>query len=278
MDIGSNRKIVCTTLFNDVDKIAQDLINAFNLTFEEQAQNLSDPLIRWFDFRLRYIEPRSRKILKSNNFDKRLPEEAASALRAFTQLSENGADLNPYQTKKIKRNDSSGTKRQLRTDGLWADWRIHHAHLTEAPVGSGQEFSDRSEWLLFFLTSPDVLALIDVRSHNEPGIFQSIDLVEHALRSWPDFANSMQAKGIVGLASSSASDTKSVKELRTGGVNQMLVVDGVVYAPPGGGLTTAATSTQVSLTRNRVKSLARDIQFFLLELKANRQRQPWRKA
>lgn len=250
------------TLTTDVDEIAQDLIDAFSLVFEEQEQNLSDPLIRWLDYRLRYIDPHPRQILKSDGFDARVPLEARSPLDVFILLIKSGVDLNPFQTKTIKRNDTSGAKRQLRTDGLWADWRIHHVHLTDVQLASGEEFSERSEWLLFFLVQADHLALIDVRSHDEPGIFQAIDLVEMAIRSWPQIAQMFAVNGGLSLARPPATDTKSVKDLRQAGVTQMLEVDGAVYMPLGLGVTSAATSTLVSLKRNRVKQLARDIADF----------------
>ena len=250
------------TFITDIDEIAQNLIGAFELTFEEHEQNLCDPLIRWLDYRLRYIDPSPRKIVKSIDFDARVPREALPALEAFITLVESGADLNHFQTKSIKRNDTSGTKRQLRTDGLWADWRIHHAHLTEVPLAAGAEFSERSEWLLFFLVFPGQIALIDVRSHNEPGIFQSIDLVEKLIRSWPDIAQQFKLNGVMGLMRPPSTDGQSVKDLRRAGVTQMLEVDGAVYMPPGFGVTSAATSTQVSLKRDRIKRLASDIDKF----------------
>lgn len=252
------------SLSKDVDEIAQQLIDAFDLMFEEQEQTLSDPLVRWLDFRLRYIDPRPRTILRSIDFDARVPPAALSALEAFIELAKSGKDLNPFQTKTIKRHDTSGTKRQLRTDGLWADWHLHHAHLTEVPLAAGAEFSERSEWLLFFLVLGDQLALIDVRSHNEPDIFQAIDLVQKAIRSWPQFAEKFAVQGVIGLAQAPTTDAKSVRDLRKGGVAQMLEIDGNVYMPPGLGVTSAATSTQVSLKRNRAKQLARDIGDFFV--------------
>lgn len=244
---------------SDVNELASHLINAFGLTFSGEDSDVDDKVVRWLDFRLRHIDAQPRSILKSNGFDGRVPPEVQSALEGFITKACAGADLNPYQTKTVKRNDTSGTKRQLRTDGLWADWGIHHAHLTDAPLTSDAEFSERSDWLLFFLVLPDHLALIDIRSHAEKGIFQSIDLVEMAIRSWPALAEGLQIKGIVGLARSPSIDPGSVKALRKGGVSQMLEVDGRVYMPLGMGMTTAATSTRVSLEAMNLRTMARQL-------------------
>jgi hypothetical protein len=252
------------TLSADIEEIAQDLIDAFALEFSGTVGNLTDPLIRWLDYRLRYIDPSPRQVLKSVEFDARVPPEARQALDTFITHVESGADVNPYQTKTIKRNDTSGTKRQLRTDGMWADWRIHHAHLIDLPVATGAEFSERSDWLLFFLVLPEHIALIDVRSHSEPNVFQAVDLVEKLIRSWPQIAEPFAVKGVLGLARPPSTDPSSLRDLRVGGVTQMLEVDGKVYLPPGFGVTSAATSTQVSLMRDKVKRFARHIADFFM--------------
>ncbi|MDO8729456.1 MAG: hypothetical protein Q7K26_06305 [bacterium] len=241
------------TLTTELETISQNLIDAFDLKFEEEDQNLMDPIIRWLDYRLRYIDPRPRKIMKSDGFDARIPIEALPVLKAFIKLVKTGKNLNAFQTETIKRNDTSGTKRQLRTDGLWADWGIHHVHLTDVPLKSGKEFSARSDWLLFFLVTDNHLALIDVRPHGEQGVFQANDLVEKMIRSWPQITKRFELKGVLGLARSPSTDANSIKDLRMGGVTQMIEVDGKVYCPPGYGVTTAATSTKVSLARLQVR-------------------------
>ena len=248
------------TIADDVSLISAKLIEAFDLVFECQTGDVDEPLIRWLDYRLRYIDPQPRQVVKSKDFDRRVPAETQDALSAFIDLAQRGGDLNPYQTKTIKRNDTSGTKRQLRTDGLWADWGVHHAHLTDVPVPAGAEFSSRSEWLLFFVALPNEIGLIDVRSHSEADIFQAVDLVEKAIRSWPEFASAFQLKGVLGLAKSPSTNPADVKELRRAGVTQMLEVDGLVYMPPGLGMTSAATSTQVSLAANRVRQYGRELE------------------
>ncbi|AMV48168.1 hypothetical protein [Paraburkholderia caribensis] len=245
------------TFDSDVDRIAEKLIEAFCLKFEGADAQLNDSLIRWLDYRLRYIDPKPREVVRSIGFDGRVPPEANHAFSNFIRIVETGGDLNPYVTKTVKTNDSSGVKRQLRTDGLWADWNIHHAHLTETPLAAGAEFSDRSEWLLFFIALPTQIGLIDVRSHNEPGIFQAVDLVEKAIQSWPDHFEGYRLKGVAGLTQPPATDANAIKSLRVGGVTSFLEIAGNVYMPPGLGVTTAATSTRVSLERDKVKRLAR---------------------
>ena len=170
-----------------------------------------------------------------------------------------GKDVNAYQSKTLTRfNDTSGTKNKKRTDGLWADWGIHHLHLPVNAAINGQEYSERSEWLLFLMVYQDVALFIDVRKHDEENLFSLTDLVENYIDSWPEDAERFQLKGILGLAGSPLSDAER-KELRSSGVNSAPQVNGKVYMGPGMGVTSAVTSTRVSLLRNRIRINARAI-------------------
>lgn len=107
----------------------------FGLEFKREVQHLSDPLFRWLDFRLRYIDPLPRSVLVSKKFPKRLPVSAETGLHLLERRFRDGIDVNPYQSKSLIRfNDLSGEKRAKRTDFLWADWGITHLHLSDLPI------------------------------------------------------------------------------------------------------------------------------------------------
>ena len=248
----------------DIDEIARDLIDAFKLKFSEKNKNTNSPLFRWLDFRSRYIDPKPRKTLKPDGFDARIPIEAVSALSDFIKQSEAGDNLNSYQSTTIKRNDSSAMKPQFRTDGLWADWGIHHVHLTESPSSSGEEFPARSDWLLFFLVFSNQLALIDIRRHDEPNIFAAHDLVEKAIRSWPEFAAECRIKG---MQTEPISTTfEAVNFFRHAGAIRIVKVDDHAYLPPGFGFSAAATPVKVGLQEDHVIRLAYSIVKFFITL------------
>jgi hypothetical protein len=245
---------------DDLNEIAAALVAAFGLTYKQDGpEGLKDPLLRWLDYRSRYIEPRPRAVLKATGFDSRVPQPAQPGLRAFIAAAESGRDLNAFQTQTTKRNDTSGRKRQWRTDLLWADWGILHAHLIDAPAAAAFELSATSDWLVFFVDLGERLLLIDVRAHREPGVFQAEDIAVRMLRSWPELDKEPEPRGGVGLSRAAAERPADVKARREGGLSGFLVIDGKVYASPGMGVTTASTSTRVSLIRNRVLSLARHL-------------------
>jgi len=142
-------------LITQLQKISASLIKFYGLKHEQKEAGLSDPLLRWLDFRLRYVQPERRHVFMSNLFPKRLPKDAQSALIKFALLNITGCDINPYQgTGLTKNNDISSKKRQARSDLLWADWGIHHFHLSTKEQSQNQYFAPRSDWLVFCCNDP----------------------------------------------------------------------------------------------------------------------------
>lgn len=245
------------TFQRKVDELAQKAIAAYGLTFTQTAQaDLSEPLLRWTDFTLRYIAPAQRQIVISSKFPiNNLPSDAEAGLHHIEQLILSGGEVNPYQSRTLTQfNDTSGTKSKKRTDGLWADWGIHHLHLPGNPVAPGDTYSARSDWVLFLKVYSDAVLFIDVRQH-EANLFCSRELVETYIRNWPDDAAKYRLHGVSGLTRQPTDVEHG--QLRNGGVNMMIEVDGRVYAPPGMGITTAVTALRVGRLRDRIRANTR---------------------
>jgi hypothetical protein len=161
----------------------------------------------------------------------------------FERASLAGNDLNPFQGKGLTmHHDTSGTKRQNRTDHLWAEWNIHHFHLAPLSDGSGQYYSERSGWLLFAVVFDNAIACVDVTDHGK-GAMENRSLIETFIRNWPEAAERFRLKSI--LPPSSQPSEEDIKKARVSGYSLPVVVDGAVYAP--GGITNASTAEKVSL-------------------------------
>jgi hypothetical protein len=182
----------------------------------------------------------------SKIFAKWRPRQIRRALRDFERRSLAGEDLNPFQGKGLtKHHDTSGSKRQNRTDLLWADWNIHHFHLGPLATGSGQYYAGRTSQLLFAVVFDNAIACIDVGDH---GSMEDRSLIEAFVRSWPEAAERYRLKGLLpGTSQFSATD---IRQLRAGGITSPVVVDGAVYMP--GGVTTASTPTNVASASIRI--------------------------
>ncbi len=255
--MNDDEKKVARKFIANLDNIASEFIASFGLRFEQEVVNLSDPLMRWLDFSLRYIDPKPRKVFRSNKFPKELSADAAAGLSHLIDIIEQGKDINPYQGKGlIIFNDISGAKRQKRTDLLWADWNIIHLHLVNRPIPSGQYFSDRSEWLLFGIVGDDLFALIDVRHHDEENLFSDLNLVRKVAESWPEFMSRYEMKGVL---PDRAISSEEYFNLRKGGVTSYITIGDKAYMPPGMGITTASTPTRVTFAIDAARKFVRDL-------------------
>ncbi|WP_221624987.1 hypothetical protein, partial [Burkholderia stagnalis] len=186
-----------------------------------------------------------------------LPEKVHEALSALEARFKTGQDVNPYLSKTTINNDVSAPKSQRRTDGLWADWGIHHLHLTTEPLAANTRFSERSDWLLFVKVYEDVVAFIDVRSHDEKDLWTQEELLTTFIDSWPEQAEPYRISGM--QVTSRPMAAGDLKKLRNAGITSPVEHNGEHYFGLGGGVTSAVTSTAASLACIQVRRNAQQL-------------------
>jgi hypothetical protein len=247
-----------TQFLSDAAQIATDLVRDYGLTFKGDIPALSDPMLRWMDFAARYVSPRPRTIVASLAFPKSLPTDIEQAFRTLESKFQQGEDVNHFQSKGlVLHNDTSGMRRQSRTDLLWADWGVHHFHLTREPVPLGSYFSARSDWLLFCIVQDDSVGLVDIREHSEIDLFADKELINIIVRSWPHYMNQFRLDGV--LAANGQTTAEELSKLRKSGIATAIEVDGQVYVAPGMGVTTASTASRVTSSIVKVRRCLREL-------------------
>lgn len=176
---------IATKFQDDVNQISSNFIAAYALKFKQEIDHLNSPLHRWLDFRFRYVDPQPRQAVFSDKFPKaNLPMHIQAGLEYIIGLIQSGSDINPYQGRGlIFRNDSSGLKKDTRTDLLWADWGILHFHLTTDPIPDGQFFSRPADYLAFCIVGGDIVAFIDVLPHPSAKGFANPELMKTVYRN-----------------------------------------------------------------------------------------------
>lgn len=229
----------------NLDEIALILIEKFGLRFKQEDASLSGPLYRWLDFRCRYVDPVPRRVVLSRRFPKaNLPVRVHGALVELINKFSSGENVNPYQGRGLTiRNDTSGAKKHARTDLLYADWNMLHFHLSDEPIPSGQFFSKPSDYLAFCLVGGDTVAIVDVLPHPDRVGFANVELFSAMAESWPDYVDRYELKGVIGGCKFSTSE---ISQLREAGVTTFSEYNGKLYMGPGGGITSAGTSAQVT--------------------------------
>ncbi|MEI7867377.1 MAG: hypothetical protein WCI11_05760 [Candidatus Methylumidiphilus sp.] len=239
----------------NIDSIATQLIGSFSLKFKQEVSNLSSPLLRWLDFRYRYIDPQPRQVIFSNKFPKKqLPTKDQMALNNFVQLIKKGRDVNPYQGRGLTlKYDISGERKEVRTDLMWADWGIHHFHLSDEPIPSDQYYSRGADFLVFCLVGGDLVAFIDVLPHPDKEGFANPELINTVASNWPDYIKQYRLNGIMPGRSYTQAE---IHTLRSSGIQPSLNIGGYAYISPGQGISSAATPTKISIAHDHVRKFA----------------------
>ncbi|MCI0152208.1 hypothetical protein KNO81_41095, partial [Paraburkholderia sediminicola] len=83
----------------NIERIAEILVDGFGLKHGRKVDRTLSSLLRWTDFRLRFIAPNPRKIFVSDKFPLALDAETEQALHKIEKKITAGEDVNPFQGK-----------------------------------------------------------------------------------------------------------------------------------------------------------------------------------
>jgi hypothetical protein len=272
MDLAdqTDATLVFKQFYEDINHISLAWIHQEELSFSTAEQIPSrEPIFRWLDYCHRRVEPRPRKVHASKLFPKNLPATVAAGLSNLIDLLQAGGDINPYQSKTILKNDTSASKKHLRTDQLWADWGIHHLHLTDVPLSMGNKFSRRDCsdghcYVVFLWFYENDVLLIDVKDHSESSaeLWANVDLLKTVKDAWPQVMSRYESKAVRPAPVQAQFTNEQRYSSRKSGANTVITIDGIVYFPPNSGLSTAGTAMKVTESvirlRRWLKALAID--------------------
>jgi hypothetical protein len=225
------------------DKSDQDL------AADIAAMPTTDLLIRFYNWLGRLIHPHPREVFLSTDCRHRqLPAREQALLEKLRDKIELGGDLSAHLSKRVvhglAKSDPKTAGRNLHRrqdlDLLVNDWGIHHLHLSDVLKQDG--FVERDDLLLFAIFRSGQAFLLDVLSH---GAWTNDSLVAAAVRNWPVERLFVPLSGALGLSQTILADDR--KHLRGAGVSTFIKIDGIVYAPKDGGLSTAGTPTGAAM-------------------------------
>lgn len=225
--------ILKNKFWDDLQEISKSLCKKHCLRYNS---NVESHINRWISYVLRLVEPKKRFTDFSKNFWERIPEVCIPAVKLLADKFEHGENVNPYQSRTIKSNNLS-EKTGRRTDLLWADWNIHHFHLTTSEALKEDGFYSRSDYLLFAIVRNDYVYFLDVKHHKKEDCFSDPNFIQQIVKSWPEIA---EFNRIEGIAPGKELDAKSIARYRKIGLNVPVSLDGNVYEM-GLGLSAAGT-------------------------------------
>lgn len=113
---------------------------------------------------------------------------------------------------------------------MWADWGIHHFHLTKSENLDENGFCKRSDFLLFAIVRNDCVYFLDVKRHPAKGLveecFSNPIFVRQYVESWPELAEFDRLNGV---SPGETLDTRQIALYRKIGLNVPTLYDGSVY-------------------------------------------------
>jgi len=194
--------------------------------YPSEDDSVRELAYKFFNIRRRRISPTPRLVHESSEIS--CPAEYQAGYDALKRKLISGRDVTPHLSKTILREGYE--------DGLLNDWGIHHFHL-DGSVENG--FTERTELLLFAYVTESAAYCINILPHES---WAKQDLIKILHDEWPRPISRYRLDA-VGLEQQLTD--KEVAELRKAGVlTPVQVEEGVVYAPIGGGISTAGTSNQ----------------------------------
>ncbi|MBI2390496.1 MAG: hypothetical protein HYV09_12980 [Deltaproteobacteria bacterium] len=215
---------------------AEDLRSELLMRLRSEGYNVPGTelrdLVRWWcNIRRRRIQRRPRRLVRSRELQGRaLNPEVARALRRIEKVVVEGRNLNPHLSRRRLDADFS--------DALFDMWSMHHLHL--GPPG-GREAPGTSELLFAFVTD-DTFHAVDILDHKAFGA-RSLALI--LKRNWPHLIEAHACPQIHSLCDEQEPWTDEDRASAWAhGITTFISLDGVVYAPWGGGRTTAKTGAR----------------------------------
>lgn len=206
------------------------------------ASDPEDVSIQYFNLLRRLVLAVPRTILIAKEFS--CPTESQPGLDLVKEKIEQGIDLRPHLSGKLMNLDYD--------DDLLNDWDIYHLHLGTTLESDG--FVNRTGPVLFVRFDQQNAYFINVMNHR-PAPWSNQELLRIIHRNWPDSIKQFKAPF---TSLNKPLTDKDIKAIRAAHSLYLIELEpGVVYMPPGLGLTTAGIGLEVVRASDRYADMMR---------------------
>jgi len=217
--------------------------NGFRLTNSASDTDIQQ---QYLNQRKRLVDPRPREIYRTPTF--LCPKEHEEGLHLLEQEVTKGASLTPRLSRKINK--------AAEKDPMLFVWGIHHFHLGVKKDKKYLDMMDGTKELLFAWVTDTQFFEIGVYTHQD---WSRQSLLQSVYDVWSHLLEPYRLKGILGTPGDRTND--EICRLWKSGISTPFTADdGSVFAPPGGGITTAKTSTGVQFELMDCRGIIRSIE------------------
>lgn len=241
---------------NDLRKIAKQILDHYGVD-SSSAETDRDFIQMWMNVDLKLIPQQKYQVFRSNTLtSKSLSQDISDGIDSVQKKLEQGVDVTPHMSKGVL--DGSFT------DLLLSDWGIYHLHLGLSMDGN---FIKRTKEVLFLSLHESRAYFIDVRDHGRNGekhVFAQLDLLQTLADEFPKVIQRFEFKGFTDI-SPIITDPAEIIEYRKAGVEIYHKINDKIYAPMGGGITTASTSTQAIIKTDHLLYFVNDREKYVKE-------------
>ena len=196
----------------------------FNSTQIKQRFEI-DRVFTFLDLKSKIIEPTPRKIKYSSSFT--CLADIEEGLNFLLSKIKNGQSLFPHLSRNIFKAEEQ--------DGMLYDWGIHHLHIGTKQDKKRKRLINGTKQIVYAIFDMEFAYLIAVSNH---GRWADKNLLKIIKKDFPHLIEPHKLQGILGGGENAYSEKEHML-LRKAGVNPITEIDGVCYAPLGGGINTA---------------------------------------
>lgn len=211
--------------------LKSQLINLFKYELMEVGYDVSritetdKILYAYFVMCKRLVNTKKRHVYKSNVFS--CPQELQEALNMLENAIENGENINPYLSRRMKETDYQ--------DKLLFDWNVYHLHLGTTKDADG--YITRTGALLFAMINDEGVYFINIYSHNDQ--WSDKDMLNIVNNNWPELLDTWKVNATPEVEYTN----EDIKQFRKCNVNTIIKLDdGTSLLGPGMGLNAAGGS------------------------------------
>jgi hypothetical protein len=219
------------------------------------SMDVYELLREYYLVKVKAISEKRRRVLVSKELSRHplYISEKRSVIQRIFQSTESGGNLNIYLSER---------SRHLKyTDKALATFGVHHFHLGEAIANSGKRkgLVKGTKSLLFGRVTAEAIFFVAIFSHSVLPEFLKPELLKIIHRNW-SWSISEYRLHREGAEYREVVTDEEIGKMLARDINVPIVVDGVAYFLPGGGLTAAGTSGEVEWRASRTLDEIEDLE------------------